>query len=63
MRNAKVKLWTLKVRWWQSVHLEKMELKGRSYAALVKVGFCDLKCVYKIIHRSKWAVSNKNVIE
>ena len=28
--------------------------------ALAKVGFCHLKCVFKVIDRSKWAVSSKN---
>ena len=39
-----------------------MELNG-IYTASVKVDFCNLKCVLKVIYRSKWAVSSKNVIE
>ena len=34
----------------------------RIYAALVKVDFGHLKCVL-VIHRSKWAVSSKNMID
>ena len=55
--NANVKLWTLKVRWKQSGHFEKMELKGY-YTALVKVDFCHLKCVWKSLigRNGPWAV-------
>ena len=59
LHYAKVKIWPLKVRWpfWT-----KWSWKDTNYTASVKVGFCDLKC-FKVIYRSKWAVSSTNMIE
>ena len=33
------------------------------HTALVKVDFCNLKCILKLMDRSKWTVSGKSMIE
>ena len=40
---------------------DQLELKG-VFTALVKVGFCNLKC-FTVMYRSEWAVSRTNMIE
>ena len=44
-------------------HFEKMEPKEFTLL-LRKVVFCDdLKCVFKVVYKSKWALSRKEMIE
>ena len=62
VRNPKVTLWPLEVRWWYRVaNSRQMEQKGLTLLS-VKIGFGNLKCDLKSLYRSKWAVSSKSVI-
>ena len=63
VRNAKVKLWSLKSkvdRLGSRVgHFEtEMELKGFTLL-LIKVGFLSFEMCFEVISRSKWAVISK----